>query len=489
MSFLVAGATGAVGHCVVQDALSESFATDVRRVVALTRQTVSAKNPVEKIFRFPEMEGTSSPFDKDKLNVVAFDWDRFLAFWKKFSQTSLKEQRMMEILSVWSSSTMPKADQKEDIERNFPSSNNVDSAVNVFIGGLSSTLIDSFHELQFEQEITFSFWEVKAEYEYYKKIFSSHEYAAICLGSTRKETTNKHTFVCCNFSYLVAFTEALLCFSAPAGWHVLAEEILPPLISKKVEKKLFKEEQQQRHQNESSFADSSESAPAIWGRSPTWLQFRVGPPTTATSKNSILQSPKVVHEVLAYYSQEQVQRNVVPLLFSRSSQSLKGITLISSNTASVHSKLLYRQTKGALECALAERILLHNKLLEKQLSDRPGTSSTSPLAPLHYNVLRLGLLNRESMPSKEYKVLDSLALHAGLKAKVVGSAVLKNYRWCRSFFHCSLAEILEKYPAARRYPDRKTFEKICEPFFWFNSSDINILSKTTPFDPFTSEQL
>lgn len=493
MSFLVAGATGAVGHCVVQNALSSAFADDVRGVVALTRQTVSAENPVEKIFRFSEVKDTSSSFEMDKLSVVTFDWDRFLVFWKKFSQISLEEQRLMETPSAWSFSTISKEDQKGDSKSGILKGSYADSSVSASIAETSLTAIESLHELEFESEITPSFRELKEEYDYYKKVFSSHEYAAICLGISRREAKNTDAFVCCNFSYALAFTEALLCFSAPAGWNLLAEGILPPLLSKNHKKKFFNEEQQQHH-DESCSSNGSESTPAILCRSPTWLQFRISPPTSPTSKESISQCPNVLLDVLAYYSQEHVQRNVVTLQCSRSSQSLKGITLISCYGASAHSKIPFQQVKGALECAISERILLHNKLLEKQLSEHPATLSTatlrtSSLAPLHFNVLRPGILNRESKPRKEFKILDSIALHTGLKVHVVGTAVLKNYRWCQSFSNCPLAEILERYPAARRYPHKETFERVCEPFFWFNHNGIRTFSKTTPFDPFISEQL
>ncbi|KAK7202249.1 hypothetical protein NESM_000295800 [Novymonas esmeraldas] len=53
--------------------------------------------------------------------------------------------------------------------------------------------------------------------EPYSGLFSGHAYAAMCLGTTRKDAGSADKFTRCDYDYVMAFTEAVLAYSAPAG--------------------------------------------------------------------------------------------------------------------------------------------------------------------------------------------------------------------------------------------------------------------------------
>ncbi|ESS69517.1 hypothetical protein TCDM_01800 [Trypanosoma cruzi Dm28c] len=159
MSLIVAGATGAIGRCVVREALKrEEFA----RVVALTRS--SALSDPAALFGLTVVMDASEANVPDaitkeqlkRLLAVTFDWEKFLLFWQ-----GLKAQKASRA-----------ANKSASTEGN---------------DGIEAT--------------------------HYKEIFGGHKYGAMCLGTTRRDAGSALAFERCDYDYVVAFAEALREFS------------------------------------------------------------------------------------------------------------------------------------------------------------------------------------------------------------------------------------------------------------------------------------
>ncbi|KAG8348052.1 hypothetical protein ERJ75_000756100 [Trypanosoma vivax] len=151
VSLLVAGATGAIGRCVVYEALRREEFT---RIVALTRSS-TLTDPAD-LFGLPVgNEDGNADTDSSthltgeqlaRLQPVTFDWEAFCSFWEKRRVTGEK----------------------------------------------CSTEDESF----------------------YRNLFSGHTYVAMCLGTTRRDAGSAGAFKRCDFDYVVSFAEAVRVFSA-----------------------------------------------------------------------------------------------------------------------------------------------------------------------------------------------------------------------------------------------------------------------------------
>ncbi|RNF14584.1 uncharacterized protein Tco025E_05772 [Trypanosoma conorhini] len=161
MSLIVAGATGAIGRCVVREALKHG---EIARVVALTRSS-SLSDPAA-LFGLTVATGASEASSPDtvtkeqlaRLLPVTIDWEEFLRFWQN------RKPRQA--------------------------------------GGTAnaSTRLDSSGD---------------AEAAHYKELFGGHKYAAMCLGTTRRDAGSGAAFERCDYDYVVAFAEALREYSGP----------------------------------------------------------------------------------------------------------------------------------------------------------------------------------------------------------------------------------------------------------------------------------
>lgn len=168
-SLIVAGATGAIGRTVVQHAIRQPA---IQRVVALTRAANVSEANYKDLFGIvthldadanDKKEHASpnpdvvmvTPQEAAKIKPVTLDWEAFTSYWEKANVAA---------------TTTPAS---------------AESATSLF--------------------------------NQYKEIFSGHTYAAMCLGTTRKDAGSAEQFVRVDYDYVIAFTEAVLAFSAPAG--------------------------------------------------------------------------------------------------------------------------------------------------------------------------------------------------------------------------------------------------------------------------------
>ncbi|KEG11585.1 hypothetical protein DQ04_02461000 [Trypanosoma grayi] len=164
MSLIVAGATGAIGRCVVREALRRA---EITRVVALTRST--AVSDPAALFNFTVLsdaaEATNNnnssssttdavtPEQLRRLIPVTFDWEKFCGFWT----------------------------QRE-------------------AGGAATDV----------QYVGGSYESAEA---YYRDLFGGHAYAAMCLGTTRHDAGSAAAFEHCDYDYVVNFAKAVRAFS------------------------------------------------------------------------------------------------------------------------------------------------------------------------------------------------------------------------------------------------------------------------------------
>ncbi|ORC86629.1 uncharacterized protein TM35_000272190 [Trypanosoma theileri] len=176
MSLIVAGATGAIGRCVVREALRRAEFT---QVVALTRSSVgktitpgttltgipsttrrASASDVEKLFGFKVSaeEGADllTATQLERLRLLTFDWELFCNFW---------------------------AARRDKLA-----------------GGVVPT----------SQYVGGSYESAEV---YYTEVFSGHKYAAMCLGTTRRDAGSAAAFERCDYEYVVNFAEALEVFS------------------------------------------------------------------------------------------------------------------------------------------------------------------------------------------------------------------------------------------------------------------------------------
>ncbi|EKF28068.1 hypothetical protein MOQ_008195 [Trypanosoma cruzi marinkellei] len=159
MSLIVAGATGAIGRCVVREALKREEFT---RVVALTRSSVLS-DPAALFGLTVVMDASEAnvpnAITKEQLKrllAVTFDWEKFLLFWQ-----GLKAQKAGQAANT-------------------------------------STPVEGNDEM---------------EATHYKEIFGGHKYGAMCLGTTRRDAGSAVAFERCDYDYVVTFAEALREFS------------------------------------------------------------------------------------------------------------------------------------------------------------------------------------------------------------------------------------------------------------------------------------
>ncbi|GET86776.1 hypothetical protein, conserved [Leishmania tarentolae] len=187
VSLIVAGATGAIGRAVVQCAIRQP---SIDCVVALTRFTNTAASNFESLFgiiiaeeagdtgscsedahrkkRKGGVSGagtvTATPAEAAKIKPITMDWEEFTQQWvAKRSRTSAA------------------------------ASGACNSAADPAASAVSDPTVR------------------------YRDIFSGHTYAAMCLGTTRKDAGSAKNFMRCDYDYVMAFTEAVLTYSAPAG--------------------------------------------------------------------------------------------------------------------------------------------------------------------------------------------------------------------------------------------------------------------------------
>lgn len=156
-SIIVAGATGAIGRTVVQAAIQQPA---IASVVALTRATDISVENYDRLFGIALSSSTASVVivrseELQKIKPVSFDWEDFT--------------------DVWASA------------RAAPDESSSDAAA------------------------------VQEKLKKYEDLFSHHTYAAMCLGTTRGDAGSAKAFYRCDIDYTIAFTEAVLRYSAPAG--------------------------------------------------------------------------------------------------------------------------------------------------------------------------------------------------------------------------------------------------------------------------------
>ncbi|KAG5505577.1 hypothetical protein JIQ42_08343 [Leishmania sp. Namibia] len=187
-SIIVAGATGAIGRTVVQMAIRQP---SIHHVVALTRSANTAASNYEALFgiviageagntdggdegrhREKEKKGSVSRDntvtvtleEAAKIKPITLDWEEFTQLW---------------------------------VTKRNGASTASSGANNGAAGAASVAMTDPM--------------------ERYRDIFSGHTYAAVCLGTTRKDAGSAKNFIRCDYDYVIAFTEAVLTYSAPAG--------------------------------------------------------------------------------------------------------------------------------------------------------------------------------------------------------------------------------------------------------------------------------
>lgn len=180
-SIIVAGATGAIGRTVVQHAIRQP---GTHRVVALTRSANVAASNYDKLFGIVAAgnnvaaDGTIAVTAEEaaKITAVTLDWEAFTAAWVAHRNSAAAPNMTP------------------------PPSEHPDHAAETVGAATSAT------------EQTGS-----TPMAQYQQLFTGHTYAAMCLGTTRNDAGSSKKFVRCDYDYVIAFTEAVMTFSAPAG--------------------------------------------------------------------------------------------------------------------------------------------------------------------------------------------------------------------------------------------------------------------------------
>ncbi|KAG5484476.1 hypothetical protein LSCM1_07846 [Leishmania martiniquensis] len=185
-SMIVAGATGAIGRTVVQQAIRQP---SISRVVALTRSADTDASNYKALFGIiiaseaggtdsggegankrkkgsasPDKDVTVTPEEAAKIKPTTMDWEEFTRLW---------------------------------VARH----NGTGAASSDLNNGTADAAGPAAADPM----------------EKYRGIFSGHTYAAMCLGTTRKDAGSAKNFIRCDYDYALAFTEAVLTYSAPAG--------------------------------------------------------------------------------------------------------------------------------------------------------------------------------------------------------------------------------------------------------------------------------
>lgn len=439
-SLIIAGATGAIGRAVVQLSVNH---TSITKVVALTRQTPSETHTVEEMFGLRYTTTDSPCTGVDKVQTTTFDWEHFCSFWTRFSSVSIEEQEMLERFEA------PFCEDKvEGTEDPQKAKNTTDDEEK-----LSSFLPSSPHAvvtLRGPKEETFNshsslpvhLHSLKKDYEHYKKVFSGHHYAAICLGTTKSDAGSMQKFVRCDYTYVLAFTEAILCFSGAAGWDVTGDDQLLPL-----------------------YGDEGSSTRV---RTPSWLTYRFGDPNMPPGSQPYVSSRATTDSsFLKFYQNGRQQTEVVPLLRTRSSKTLQGITLISSSGASPSSWIGYLKTKGAAEESVAERVIIHNKLVRAYPGEQKDSSGILTLS-----ILRPGALNRGAKARTKEKFVMFLTFNTAIKVETCAECIVNELLECSKQSKSVGTKKRRSLSIGLPYPNAKFFDVAEEPIFFLSNKQI-----------------
>ncbi|KAH9599992.1 hypothetical protein LSM04_006490 [Trypanosoma melophagium] len=176
MSLIVAGATGAIGRCVVREALRRPEFT---QVIALTRSAIA--NATETI----EKETTTTMGPR---RISASDAPNLFGFHVSAEDnagavTAAQLERLLLSTFDWELFSDFAAARRDKLAGRTVSTSS-------YVGG-----------------------SYEAAELYYSQLFSGHKYAAMCLGTTRRDAGSAAAFVRCDFEYVVNFAEALQVFS------------------------------------------------------------------------------------------------------------------------------------------------------------------------------------------------------------------------------------------------------------------------------------
>eukprot|EP00796_Vickermania_ingenoplastis_P006758 gene6758-4849_t len=392
-SVLVAGSTGAIGRCLVRQAL---LRPEVGTITALTRKVPTAENSVETMF------GLEGP-DKNllgevaqrKLCVTAINWEDYCRFWSRFSALSISDQAQLEQGVALSQETSEE------------------------------------HHGRVESR-TSALETLREDYQHYKKVLGGHAYASICLGTTKKDAGSSEKFIRCDYTYVLALVEGLLCFSGKAGWDVVGDAKPFPL------------------------KDTTDTTLL----SPSWLSYRFGDPSIPPKNTPMVSTNDAASSALqSFYKEEKEQRagERFAILQGRSSMTLRGISLVSCTGANISSWLTYLRVKGATEEAVAERVLVHNKLC-RFLSEPADASSA-----LRLSILRPGALNRGEKARLKEKVLLFLMCNSAITVETCGQCLLHD---CIHLMGSNSSQGTAGLPLeGLPYPNEKIFNAAREPLF------------------------
>ncbi|KPA75785.1 hypothetical protein ABB37_08312 [Leptomonas pyrrhocoris] len=256
-SVIVAGATGAIGRSVVQHAIRQP---SIQRVVALTRAANVTEANYAQLFGVGTQNhaaGGDANSEREHLGSSS------------------------EVVMV----TPQEAAKIQPVTMDWEAFTNAWSTTSAAADSAAAT--DALHT--------------------YKDIFAGHTYAAMCLGTTRKDAGSAAQFTRCDYDYVMAFTEAVLTYSAPAGLGPAAAFI--------------------HHVNDAGEVKKGAVSAQAAATAPT-----APPPPSSTSSAS-----------------------------AKSTGTLRAFCQISAAGADSNSWFLYMRTKGNADEATVERIHQHNK--------------------------------------------------------------------------------------------------------------------------------
>eukprot|EP00796_Vickermania_ingenoplastis_P012145 gene12145-8362_t len=427
-SLLVAGSTGAVGRGVVQQAITHQ---SIHRVLALSRQCPTKERPVEALFDLPYTTTASPSTGTEKVQVETMDWDDFHRFWMAFSATSVEEQEMLELYDVPAQPATPmetsqvKKGGGEDPVFTVPQtarpSDHLGIQPSVIVSEMATDPSTGplAHQGSFCALLPPHLRDLKKDYDRYKAVFSGHSYAALCMGTTKKDAGGMQNFIRCDYTYMIALVEALLCFSGGAGWDVTGDRLdhvcrMMPTSSC----------------SDDDDGDSHTAEHTRRGQSiPTWISYPFSDPELPFPGLSLVEHHQVASRAFQeYYSAPRQQQEVLPFLRSRSSKTLRGFSLVSSTGANHASWFGYLRVKGAIEEALVERVRFHNQLLKLNprptQEQKPTNSLPTSQLPLRLAILRPGIMNRGDKARFMEKLLLFLTLRTAIKAESCASCIM-----------------------------------------------------------------
>lgn len=342
-SLLVAGSTGAIGRTVVQHAAK---CEGITRVVALTRSTNTGRENYAALFGIHPITAMteahdgvisaaeSTPLGKheaalteeqmNKIVPVTFDWSLFYENW-----AGLKELWRFSRLGQVKPETMPTAPGPTE-ER---------------AGGEAATEGAETAERAAERAAKRAAEEAALNEERWRGVFAGHTYCVMALGTTRSDAGSDDSFIRCDYDYVIAFTEAVLHYSAPGGL---------PLNQKIAVSKRMKD----RPVEDNLF-----------------FLHRAGDKTRAATPKG--KSSSGNEKTITFL--EALPHFKVAVPEGVSTGTLRRFCQVSSYNAKESSFLLYAKTKGAADAAVAERVLYSNELaIQKGLSELVKLSVIMP---------------------------------------------------------------------------------------------------------------